>query len=194
MKIKEGSEFLIVCISFLFLLTLVSCKNKSKPEGFVLQRFDIINPQLDSLIRYVEDSIEYRDNTENLFTKQEVLILLLRVYNSHPEFCFGETDKKDFSEAVIYRMLSRVVGYIETGKRTIIVLSTDPSIHNFEMTFYKFILPTEDKHRFDFIYFPDDLYYADENGWPLPPPLGADIYQYYAYNKGKFDYMNYAGR
>ena len=53
------------------------------------------------------------------------------------------------------------------------------------MTFYKFLIPTEEKKRFDYIYFPENQYYINERGVGNPPPFFDPYYYYYTYNGKK---------
>nr|WP_320059426.1 hypothetical protein [uncultured Bacteroides sp.] len=185
MRIKKGNRILIVCIGFLFMLAFSNCKNKSKHNGFELQRFKVINSQLDSIIHGIKDSTHILKDGEN------VLILVLRIYDSNPEFCFTSAKAEDVSDDYIYSNNSRIIGYIDDKMIPIIVLSNEFKKYEFEFYFYKFIIPTNDKKYFDFIYFPNDQYTVDKNGKGFPPPLFDPYFYYYTYKGNKISPSNY---
>jgi len=179
MRTKKRNRILIVCVGFLFVLAFLNCKNKSKHNGFELQRFKVVNIQLDSIIRGIKDSTHILKHGEN------VIVLVLRTYESNPEFCFTSAKTEDVSEDYIYSNNRRIIGYININEIPIIVLSTESNKYDFEMTFYKFLIPTEDKKYFEYIYFPDDQYSVDARGFGTPPPLFDPYFYYYTYKGNK---------
>ena len=80
MRTKKRNKILIICIGLLFVFVLISCKNKSKHNGFELQRFKVVNAQLDSIIQGIKDSAHILKQGEN------VIVLVLRTYDSNPSF------------------------------------------------------------------------------------------------------------
>jgi hypothetical protein len=172
----------------------VACKQKPefaligddylREKGFTLQRFDVIEPQLDSLIHSVVIKTEQ--------DMMRVNILELIFAESELNFVFCTSIYKDMvSKHHIFGNNKRIVGYIETSVGSMIVLSNVSEQLDFGYVFYKFIRPTDDKKVFDYIYFPDDLYcLTDEKGIPCPPLLYDPIYYWYIFNGGKFEFVN----
>ena len=165
------------CLATLFLVFFIGCKNATKHNGFTLQRFEIVNKQLNSVIQGMTDS------THILKQSDDVIVMVLRIYNSNPEFCFASTKKDKLNEYFIFSSNSRIVGYIENKHfpNPIIVLSEIDNIVDFEMTFYKFLVPTDDKKCLDYIYFPDNQYSVDSRGFGPPPPLFDPYFYYFTY-------------
>jgi hypothetical protein len=178
MRTKERNKILYFFVVFLLTVGLASCKTESKHNGFTLQQFKTVNVQLDSIIHGIRDSVHILKQGEN------VIVLVLRIYDSNPEFCFTSAKAKDVSENYIYSNNKRIIGYIENDKIPIIILSTESNKSDFEMVFYKFLIPTENKKYFEYIYFPDDQYSVDARGFGSPPPLFDPYFYYYTY-KGK---------
>jgi hypothetical protein len=162
-----------------------SCNYKSKHSGFTLQRFKITNNQLLSIAGSIKDSMNIVNQ------KEYVIILILRNYNSSPEFCFTFAKAEDVSKDFIYIKNRRIIGYIQNNGIPIIVLSTENSKYDFEMTFYKFIVPTTEVKYFDYIYFPEDQYSIDSRGFGAPPPFFDPHYYYYACKGGKIVSITY---
>lgn len=181
MNIIKRNRILMVCLGFLFVLAFSNCKNKLLHNGLKLQRFKVINTQLDSIIRGIKDS------TYILKHGDDVIVLVLRTYKSNPEFCFTSTKKDKLNEYFIFSSNSRIVGYIEDKSlmTEVIVLSNINNRVDFEMTFYKFLIPTKDKKDFDYIYFPDDQYSVDDRGFGPPPPFFDPYFYYYTYKGNK---------
>lgn len=177
MKTKERNRILFFCIGFMLVIGLSACKKESKPNGFILQKFKIINNQLNSLINSIKDSAYISKEANN------VIILELGIHDSAPEFCFTSTKKDKLNEYFIFSSNSRIVGYIEDKSRLteIIVLSDINNLMDFEMIFYKFLIPTKEKKYFEYIYFPDDQYIVKENGKGYPPPFFDPYFYYYTY-------------
>lgn len=94
----------MVCLGFLFVLTFSNCKNKLQHNGLKLQRFKVINTQLDSIIRGIKDSSYILKHGD------DVIVLVLRTYKSNPEFCFTSTKKDKLNEYFIFSSNSRIVG------------------------------------------------------------------------------------
>jgi len=166
--------FLVVCI-----LLLYSCNNKN---GFSLQQFDIQNKQLSSLIHSFADSIGKRE---------EVPVIVLHHLDSFPAFYFVFAEKEAITPMHIFMNNRRIVGYIKTKSKDVIVLTTINSEYNFRSEFYKFLIPTIRTKKFDFIYFPNDMYcinyIPDEKGIPYPPILFEPNYKVYIYKNNEFE-------
>jgi hypothetical protein len=160
---------------------LTACKRESKHNGFVLQRFNVVNNQLNSIIKGIKDSAQI------LKFGDDVILLVLRMNDSVPEFCFASTKKKDINEEYIYRENRRIVGYIvnKSLSTEIIVLSNLNSSVDFGMIFYKFLVPTVDKKCFDYIYFPDNQYTIDARGFGPTPPVFDPYYYFYTYKENR---------
>ena len=184
---KYGNRIFIL---FFLLILLVDCKRYTKfgttgknypsGKGFILQRFDILNPHLDNIIRDIEDSVELK-NMGNI-------ILLSLVLNNSTDIELGISlvYMDNIAKQHIFNSTQRIVGYITWKNNDLIVLSNVRSQFDFEVNFYKFIKPTLDTKYFDYIYFPSDLYQVDEKGIPLPPLLYDPHYYWYSYKDGEF--------
>lgn len=159
-------------------ISFTNCKKEKKAHGFDLQRFDVVSLQLDSVIDGLKDSCNFIPSFED----GEILVMLLRIYDSIPEFCFTIANKKDFAEDYIFNSGRRIVGFIEHKNIDFIVLSTELSKTRFEMDFYNYIHPTKDTKYFDYIYFPGNMYAIMEDGIPYPPALFNPIYRSFVDN------------
>lgn len=179
MKIR--SKWYILIISSIVIIGLTSCNNKSNSSrlGFNLQEFKVINPILDTIINGVKDSthiLAYEDN---------VIVLILRVYDSKLEFCFTSSKAKDVSPDYIFQENYRIVGYLKNDT-PIIVLSAVMNKYELETTFYSFLIPTETKKYFEYIQFPDDQYKVNEKGHPLPPYNFDPYYYCFSFDGNRF--------
>ena len=178
MKTKERKKILYFFVVFLLAVGLVSCKKESKHNGFTLQRFKIVNGQLDSIIQTLKENKHILKQGEN------VIVLVLRVYDSNPEFCFTSAKAKDVSEEYIYSNNRRIIGYID-NIIPIIVLSTDSNKYDFESTFYRFLIPTNGKKYFEYINFPDNQYSVDAHGFGAPPAFFDPYFYFYTYKENR---------
>jgi hypothetical protein len=181
MRTKERNKILIFYIGLMFIVGLMSCKKESRHNGFVLQNFKIINSQLYSIVKGIKDSA-YISTKAN-----DIIILELRIHDSVPEFCLTSAKKNKLNEFYIYSSNSRIVGYVEDKsiQTEVIVLSDIDNKVDFEMTFYKFLVPTSDTKYFEYIYFPDNQYSVDARGFGAPPPLFDPYFYYYTYKGNK---------
>ncbi|MDR0834816.1 MAG: hypothetical protein LBN93_11675 [Candidatus Symbiothrix sp.] len=185
---KTKNKIFLFIIVTLF-IGLSSCKKESNQRGFYLQRFEVINPQLNAIIHGIQDSSAIKNV---LRPEKNVVVMVLRIYNSVPEFGFTSAEMDDFSEMYIFQKNRRIVGYIDIENSPVIVLSTITSLYEFMDIFYKFLVPTENTKQFEYIYFPDNMYcFLDEFGIPCPPSLFDPYFYSYAFKDGKFVFMNY---
>lgn len=182
------SKYMYAFIIVNTLMLLLGCNNVAKEKGFTLQHFTIVNPLLNSIEKGISDSM-YMKNISN---PDEVIgILVLRIFDSVPEFCFTIAKKEDVLNYCMYSTIRRIVGYVQNDKTMLIVLSEEHNTYKFESTFYEFLIPTSEKKYFEYIYFPDDQYAVNEKGIPNPPVLFDPYYYCYAYRDGEMIYMNY---
>lgn len=182
------NDLIYFFIGIISLCSLTNCnyiKNKSH-KGFVLQNFKVNDSHLRSIIRGIKDSAYILDGENN------VIVMELGVYDNLPLFSLSSSKKNAINEYFIFSCNARVVGYIEDENipTDIIVLSDINSRVDFEMAFYKFLTPTKEKKSFEYIYFPDDQYYADEKGFGSPPPFFDAYFYHYIYKDGKFIPIN----
>lgn len=188
MRTKGRNRNSLFCIGFMFILIigLTNCKKESKHNGFVLQNFKVINSELISIINGIKDSAYILKESD------DVIILELKVHDSVPMFCLTSAKRNKLNEYFIYSSNSRIVGYIEDKKlpTEIIVLSDINNKVSFELAFYKFLIPTEDKKYFEYIYFPDNQYSIDARGFGAPPPLFDPYYYYFIYKGNNIIPMN----
>ena len=179
MRKRRRNKVFIFCIGLLIIFCLIRCKEETKHNGFVLQKFKVINSQLSTIIKGIKDSAFV------LKEKNEIIVLRLRINDSMPVFCLTSAKKDKLNEYYIYSANSRIVGYIEDKSipSEVIVLSDVNNKVDFETAFYKFLVPTKDKKCFEYIYFPDNQYSVDSRGFGAPPPF-FDPYFYYYICKG----------
>jgi hypothetical protein len=186
-SIVRGSRSIVV-ISMI-IIGMMSCAKKHDTNscGFTLQRFEVIDSKLSSLISGIQDSTWIQTH---LSDENKVLILILSVYDDCPEFVFGYSAIEIVSDRFIFYNNRRIVGYIDVDGSPLIVLSTIASQYSFINMFYRFLIPTEEKKYFPYIHFPDDLYcLPDENGIPCPPMLFDPLFHYFVYKEGEFVYL-----
>lgn len=172
----------IYCFICLVLwLGLTSCRCGISQNGFSLQRFKIIDERLGATIKGISDS------SFILKKKNEVIVLMLNIVESVPVFSFTSAPQNKINEYYIFSSNSRIIGYIEDKMlpTEVIVLSNINSRVDFEFAFYKFIVPTLVKKRFDYIFFPDDQYVVDKKGHGTPPPFFDPIYYRFEYRNNK---------
>jgi hypothetical protein len=161
----------------------------SHNRGFTLQRFDIINNQLNHLLQGVKDSTMIKSNIQD--PEKIILLNLIADDSKNIELSITSVYKDRVSKHHIFNYSTRIVGYITIERDTLIVLSNVFSQFDFEATFYKFIKPTTDTQYVDYIYFPDDLYNVDETGIPFPPLLYNPYYYWYIYEGGQFVFYHH---
>jgi len=176
--------FLTVCILLIyFICTLMfySCNNNKK--GVSLQQFNIKSTQLDSVIQSFVDSIKKIKELSN-----DIPIMALQSIDSFPAFYFTIVEKEDISHYYISELNTRIVGYIKTKSKDIIVLTKESDKMYFVMKYYKFLIPTYHTKKFDFIYFPDNMYCVpDEKGIPCPPFHFEPDYRVFIYKNDMFE-------
>ncbi len=171
---------LFICIQ----LILSDCMDRNKPKGFLLQRFEIIDIQLDSLVsNFINENANKKES--------EAIIIILRIFNCAPEFIFTITPKEYLSESFIYENTKRIVGFIELKNEQILLLSNESNKTEFEMDFYKFILPTQEQSCIPYVYFPEMQYNAYVDGTPYPPSIFDPKYYYFAYKDGQMVSIDY---
>lgn len=175
------SNLKVVGMICMLIIGFTNCKHEKKPRGFNLQRFDIVSSHLDSVVQGLNDSC----NVKRAFADGEVLIMVLRIWDSKPEFCFTTAKKEDVTKLYTSMDYWRIVGYIEHNNVDFIVLSTESNKTDFELEFYKYIHPTNDTKCFDYIYFPDDMYAIMSDGRPYPPPFFDPHIDYFVYINNK---------
>ena len=183
---KGKTSYIVFLALIVIIIGSISCQNKTNTShlGFNLQEFKIKNPLLDTILNRVRDSVHMRSNAE------DVIVLILRVYDSKPEFCFTTSKAEDVTTDFIYQNNYRIVGYIK-NTTPIIVLSAIMNKYEFENTFYDFLIPTNTKKYFGYILFPDDQYQVDEKGNPLPPPAFDPLFYFYRYDGSRFLSVKY---
>ncbi len=187
MKNRVEKSIPIACIISVVCIGLIGCK-ESVCKGTSLQKFEIINTQLDNVISGIKDSTFIKDN---LADDNHVIVMVLRDFDSNLEFCFTSADKNDISRMYIYNNLRRIVGYLDHKGTDVIILSEEKHKYYFEDKFYKFLIPTKEKCNFDYIYFPDDLYVVDDKGKPFPSGLFNPYYYFFYFKEGNFVPINY---
>ncbi len=186
MKDRMKNSISVTGVIVAICIGLTVCKDVNK--GTTLQKFEIINIQLDKVISGIKDSAFIK---ENLASDDYVIVMVLREFNSNLEFCFTSANKKDISNLYIYDNLTRIVGYTNNKGVEIIILSDEKSRYDFERKFYKFLIPTKEKRYFDYIYFPEDLYELDDHGIPTPRVLFDPYYYFFYFKEGNFVPINY---
>ena len=182
-------------IRFLLLLATVSISCSREPkmgiigdnyphgQGFTLQRFDVIDLQLDSLINAVLDFPHFKEESGEV----KVPLLYLNKIESQLQFGFVSVYKDVVSTKHIFNCFStRIVGYMNTSQETLIILSNVSCLLDFEINFYQFIRPTSDTEYIDYVYFPKDLYVVDEIGGAPPSTLYDPYYYWYVYEDNGF--------
>lgn len=175
---------LILLISAVGIYFCCKYAKSSYKIGFVLQEFNVINPKLDSIISIVQKQPKI------LAQDDDVIVLILRDYDSKPEFCFTSCKSLEVSEKYIYNNTRRIVGYIDNPV-PIIILSDVLNIYDFEAIFYKFLRPTIVKRRFEYLYFPDNQYYADVHGAGKIPSFFDPYFYVFSFDGDSFEKMNY---
>ena len=125
-----------------------------------------------------------------LSNAEDVIVLILRVYDSKPEFYFTSSKAENVTKDYISQNNYRIVGYIK-NTTPIVVLSSVMSKYEFENTFYDFLIPTNTKKYFEYILFPDDQYQVNERGIPPPPPRLDPHFYFFRYDGSHFLSVNY---
>lgn len=172
-------------VSVLILLFLsFACTSKKETQcGFILQHFEITNSALSEILLDAKDNVY----TNVLSEADDVMVMVLRSYGNSPFFTFTTARKGDISSDLIFDQNRRVVGYIEVEKEPVIVLSNIADKYEFVDIFYHFIHPTEQKHQFDFIYFPNQMYPIPDESDNIPPPHLVNYPHYsYIFDNGRF--------
>ena len=179
----KRANIISTLLFIVFILAFYNCSNDNS-RGFSLQQFDVKNIQLDSIIC----SFMNNNNEEIKDLSNKVPILALHHIDSFPAFNFTFVEKEDVSPYCIFEENRRIVGYVEIKNKDVIVLTKTNSKLYFAMEFYKFLIPTNHTKKFDFIYFPDDMYCVpDENGIPCPPHSFEPNYKVYIYKNNKLE-------
>lgn len=156
------------------------CKN-----GFCLQEFEIVYPPLEDIIKYVSSNFQ-------LGIESDVPIIELLKTDSTIEFGFTTANRRNVCESYIYRFNKRIVGYYKYEDANYILLSNVSDKYDFENTFYEYLIPTEKSRKFDYIYFPQNMYILTDraNRIPAPPELFDPYYYWYVVNDGEFIFQS----
>ena len=162
----------ILLLLSIILFVLNSCKKKS--NGYNLQKFEISNHKLDSIVN--KFTAEYEKNCS---PKERKIIVLDLIYkDSIPQFWFTFLKKEELINSYIYYYNKRIVGYITRNNSDLILLSNINYKIEFENIFSGFIYPTKKNKIFDYINFPNNQYKNDSteigindkviihNSWP----------------------------
>lgn len=175
----------IACFFILVIIFTYCRKPTDDLCGLTLQEFEVIDSQFSSLIDRVRDSVTIKNRYN-----RPIPVLELRKNDSILEFGFVSAEKSSLSKMYIFMNNKRIVGYLNMEKDTFIILSNVVSRFDFYNIFYSYITPTGNKHQFEYIYFPDDLYCPpDEEGRPCPPLLFDPHYYWYVYKNGEYIYQ-----
>ena len=154
LKVLVNRINFLLFISILVLL-LMSCKRVSC--GFNLQKFEISNHKLDSIIGKL--TAEYEKNCS--IEKRKIVVLDLRFIDSIPQFWFSFHEKDELRDYFIFYQNRRIIGYLSKNNTELILLSDINSKNEFEKLFSNFIYPTKKKKIFEYIFFPNNQYKND---------------------------------
>ena len=194
-KLRIQSPRKYVSKTFLLLLVLIGLINCGKQKdnlcGFTLQEFKVIDPQLKLLIEGIKDSCYMIDTYEIGGSSRSVSVIDFIKNDSTIEIGFISVDKRSLSDTHIFEVNRRIVGYLNIEKDTFIVLSNINSQSEFNKTVYKFMTPTGNKKRFEYVFFPDNLYCIPDEKEVLCLPLifYDPHYYWYTYKEGGFIYQ-----
>lgn len=193
-ELQTQSQRKYVNKTFLLLLVLIGLINCGKQKdylcGFTLQEFEVINPKLKLLIEGVRDSCYMIDTFEKEVSSRSVSVIDFIKNDSIIEIGFISVDKRSLSDTHIFEENRRIVGYLNIEKDTFIVLSNINSWSKFYDILYKFMIPTGNKQRFEYVFFPDNLYCRPEDEIFCPPLIFYDPHYYwYTFKDGKFIYQ-----
>lgn len=163
-KLSNGSS--ICFLLSLLLLLCVACKHHAKVEfhneGMTLERFEIDNSELDSMVNYM---VQYSKINET-YIKDKVIVLELVNDIDSVQMVFSFQNRDNLVNKYIYYFNKRIVGYITCNNTDIIVLTNINSFVDFVDCFSKYIHPINVTKYFDYMYFPSKLYYNEElDGW-----------------------------
>lgn len=167
---------------FIILLNFFSCskQEESPSNGFVLQEFKIVEPSVkkaaSNLTLFALKDIKRNNNLS--------MVLVLKQYDSIPEFWFNLVDSENISSFISLNNL-RVVGYLNINKTDVILLSNIQNRINFEFAFYKFIHPTTLHKKFKNVIFDENQYVIGKDNKPVLPTIPRDNYIIYILKNGK---------
>ena len=139
------------------LLLILSCSHKrdKKPEGFVLQEFNIIENQLYELLKSMHDSAYILKNNIVASPEEEVLVLIFRQLYG---FNIGSITYREISEYKISIQNFRIVGYVDNKDFFVLLFSDIRNLFELQPILHKLIAPTNKRRKFDYIYLLDNLY------------------------------------
>lgn len=143
------------------LLLILSCSHKrdKKPEGFVLQEFNIIENQLYELLKSMHDSAYILKNNIVASPEEEVLVLIFRQFtDSVYGFNIGSITYREISEYKISIQNFRIVGYVDNKDFFVLLFSDIRNLFELQPILHKLIAPTNKRRKFDYIYLLDNLY------------------------------------
>ncbi|MDD4970296.1 MAG: hypothetical protein PHT07_12800 [Paludibacter sp.] len=173
----------------ILIFLLISCK--PVPCGFNLQKFEISNHKLDSIIN--KFTAEYGKNCS--IEKRKIIVLDLRFIDSIPQFWFSFHEKDELRDFFIFYQNRRIIGYLTKNKSELIVLSDVNSKNKFEKLFSNFIYPTKKSKIFDYIFFPDNQFKNDSvelkiNGVIVKEYSWPEVTSMHDYPHIPFKYIN----
>lgn len=167
-------------IIILIFIILSACCNPSDNAGFNLQIFNLSSSQLEDMVKDI--SLDVKKYNKKGYTS----IMELNRYDSIPEFWFSYQLNENINN-YIFNNNKRIVGYLNYNDVDFLLLSNINNKSDFEMFFYKFVIPTKEKKKINYLYFPGFQYTSDETGNPLPPVARDQGYIVYAHIDGRIE-------
>lgn len=160
-KLKNGINIIVL------LFLLFSCCNKNSKD-FELTRFTIVNEDLDSLLlktcTIIENKIMVCNFTDHEYlTYKKDTIKTIDYYKFMPNIsdtvvAIGFIDKNDLLMKYIYDSNRKIIGYTTKNERDIVLLTDIEFSPKFHEYFGHWMRPEKSTKKFDYLYFPADLY------------------------------------
>ena len=148
---------LFIILTILLLILSCSHKRDKKPEGFVLQEFNIIENQLYELLKSMHDSAYILKNNIVASLEEEVLVLIFRQFtDSVYGFNIGSITYREISEYKISIQNFRIVGYVDNKDFFVLLFSDIRNLFELQPILHKLIAPTNKRRKFDYIYLLDN--------------------------------------
>ena len=194
---------LFIILTMLLLILSCSHKRDKKPEGFVLQEFNIIENQLYELLKSMHDSAYILKNNIVASPEEEVLVLIFRQFtDSVYEINIGSITYREISEYKISIQNFRIVGYVDNKDFFVLLFSDIRNLFELQPILHKLIAPTNKRRKFDYIYLLDNLYLdkssskespnllSEKKTWIPIPSLYDPYYYKYKIINGKIEFYN----
>lgn len=168
----------------LLIMGIGSCNMSDKDNGFHLEEFAIDDIILESI---VDSMVEMHLPILQSEKDEHVVSLNLAKRDSVLLFVFSSRKKNEIINRYIYRENKRIMGYINSKDKEVILLSDIDHLADIGTLYGRFIHPTGNKKPFKYMKYPSNLYIGEnQDSWPHFELIYDPTYIIYPFMNNRF--------